>query len=354
MKKSMKHKKYPKFEDYDFSDCREITGDELYRINGGGRIENSNEAVAGAEVGDTLIRDDGTEVTLTQEDIDWARGHTSGGNDSPQAAPEPVNTTPTNQTPSYQSPSNQSNSSDTSSQTSNPSYGTSESLSTSSSNQTEIHTTNDQYIMAQRDLEAHNERMASAAMNNNTSGNLTDRGYPSSRDENYGINKSSKTDINSNNEINETLETNENYLFNIRPAQGKITSEYGYRGSFTVNSGEQTKDFHAGLDIANIKGTPIISVSDGKVLENAVSKPYGNYIVVAYPETKGWNADVLLYYCHLDEKSDKEVGSIVSAGEQIGLMGETGYATGPHLHIETRTDFGATKHNPRDYINFGD
>ena len=35
----MKHKKYPKFEDYDFSDCREITGDELYRINGGGRIE---------------------------------------------------------------------------------------------------------------------------------------------------------------------------------------------------------------------------------------------------------------------------------------------------------------------------
>ena len=39
MKKSMKHKKYPKFEDYDFSDCREITGDELYRINGGGRIQ---------------------------------------------------------------------------------------------------------------------------------------------------------------------------------------------------------------------------------------------------------------------------------------------------------------------------
>ncbi|MCR5063579.1 MAG: LysM peptidoglycan-binding domain-containing protein [Treponema sp.] len=35
----MKHKKYPKFEDYDFSDCREITGDALYRINGGGRIE---------------------------------------------------------------------------------------------------------------------------------------------------------------------------------------------------------------------------------------------------------------------------------------------------------------------------
>ncbi len=47
----MKHKKYPKFEDYDFSGCREITGDELYRINGGGRIEpeeNQNPSEEGA------------------------------------------------------------------------------------------------------------------------------------------------------------------------------------------------------------------------------------------------------------------------------------------------------------------
>ena len=62
----MKHKKYPKFEDYDFSGCREITGDELYRINGGGRIEpeeNQNPPEEGAssnsdsytvQTGDTL------------------------------------------------------------------------------------------------------------------------------------------------------------------------------------------------------------------------------------------------------------------------------------------------------------
>ena len=53
---------YRIFKDYDFSDCHEITGDELYLINGGARVENSNEAVANAKEGDTLVRNDGTEV----------------------------------------------------------------------------------------------------------------------------------------------------------------------------------------------------------------------------------------------------------------------------------------------------
>ena len=69
----MNRKKYPLFENYDFSDCHEITGDELFLINGGARVENSNEAVANAKEGDTLVRNDGTEVTLTQGDINWAQ-----------------------------------------------------------------------------------------------------------------------------------------------------------------------------------------------------------------------------------------------------------------------------------------
>ena len=79
----MKNKKYPKLETYNFSDCREITGDELYLINGGAQIENSNEAVANAQVGDSLTRKDGTVVEITQGDIDWAKkkvGASSGGN----------------------------------------------------------------------------------------------------------------------------------------------------------------------------------------------------------------------------------------------------------------------------------
>ena len=79
----MKANLYSVFKTYNFSDCREITGDELYKINGGAQIENSNEAVANAQVGDSLTRKDGTVVEITQGDIDWAReqvGASSGGN----------------------------------------------------------------------------------------------------------------------------------------------------------------------------------------------------------------------------------------------------------------------------------
>ena len=59
--------------DYDFSDyAEEITGNALFKINGGAEVENSHEGVAGAKPGDTITRIDGTVVTLKQADIDYA------------------------------------------------------------------------------------------------------------------------------------------------------------------------------------------------------------------------------------------------------------------------------------------
>ena len=77
-------KKYKDFGIYDFSDyAEEITGDALFKINGGAQIENSIEAQANAQVGDTLTRNDGTTVTLTQGDINWAKEKMgSNGNDA--------------------------------------------------------------------------------------------------------------------------------------------------------------------------------------------------------------------------------------------------------------------------------
>ena len=90
----MKRRLNTNYPTYDFSDCREITGDELYLINGGERVENTHEAVANAQVGDTVERDNGEVVTITQGDIDWAKEHTgTGGTGSTQptsAANEPV------------------------------------------------------------------------------------------------------------------------------------------------------------------------------------------------------------------------------------------------------------------------
>ena len=67
-------KKYKDIGIYDFSDyAEEITGDALFKINGGAQIENSIEAQANAKVGDTVTRKDGTTHTLYQGDIDWAQ-----------------------------------------------------------------------------------------------------------------------------------------------------------------------------------------------------------------------------------------------------------------------------------------
>ena len=129
---------------YNFSDCREITGEELYLINGGERVENSNEAVANAQVGDTVERKDGTEVTITQGDIDWAQAHTgTGGTDPSQATPATSESTPESQ------PSTPTNSSSTTGSTSQANTTNSSSSPSQSSTITK-------------------------------SSNLTDRGYPSS------------------------------------------------------------------------------------------------------------------------------------------------------------------------------
>ena len=58
---------------YDFSDyAEEITGDALFKINGGAEVENSHEGVAGAKPGDTITRKNGDVIVLKQADIDYA------------------------------------------------------------------------------------------------------------------------------------------------------------------------------------------------------------------------------------------------------------------------------------------
>ena len=94
---------YSEIEKYHFSDCHEITGDELYRINGGKQVKNSNEGVANAQPGDTIIRDDHTEITLNQGDIDWAQAHTGNGNTTTQTSSDSINNIPSSNSTGTQS-----------------------------------------------------------------------------------------------------------------------------------------------------------------------------------------------------------------------------------------------------------
>ena len=76
-------KKYKDNGVYDFSDyAEEITGDALFKINGGAEVENSHEGVAGAKPGDTITRKNGDVIVLKQADIDYANAQLeNNGND---------------------------------------------------------------------------------------------------------------------------------------------------------------------------------------------------------------------------------------------------------------------------------
>jgi len=123
----------------------------------------------------------------------------------------------------------------------------------------------------------------------------------------------------------------------IWPTQGYLIRGYGVKSDpFT---GEQK--LHSGLDISNRIGTPVVVTADGVVASTSYQSGLGNTIVVDHGN--GFQT----VYGHLSQFKAKE-GQKVRRGELIGLIGNTGYSTGPHLHYEV-VRFGGTI-NPVRYI----
>lgn len=108
----------------------------------------------------------------------------------------------------------------------------------------------------------------------------------------------------------------------VNPTVGVITSNYGEREEIFKGNGT----FHNGVDIANSKGTKIVSSISGNVTVCGQNSGYGKYVEVE-------NGDILTRYCHLD-KIDVKEGDTINCGDKIGEMGMTGQATGYHLHFE--------------------
>lgn len=117
-------------------------------------------------------------------------------------------------------------------------------------------------------------------------------------------------------------------------------AEYRYGGIFFGPS-----IVHTGVDIPADHGTPVLAAGPGTVVwagwglfsgwYQDKGDPYG--LAVAIRHDFGYN-DQPLYtaYAHMS-RVDVTVGQWVDTGEQIGLVGSTGAATGPHLHFEVRT-----------------
>lgn len=131
-------------------------------------------------------------------------------------------------------------------------------------------------------------------------------------------------------------EIKENYNL-ILPLIGTVTSRYGLReGNEIVSSN------HAGIDIGANEGTVFAAAMEGTVIIASGEGSYGNHLFIQ----KG---DVITVYAHCKKLYVKE-GDMVAQGQKIGEVGQTGNATGPHLHFEIRK--GDRTVNPEYVLSF--
>ncbi|MBE0608076.1 MAG: M23 family metallopeptidase [Dehalococcoidia bacterium] len=108
------------------------------------------------------------------------------------------------------------------------------------------------------------------------------------------------------------------------PVAGALTSRYGEQRS--VN-GSEPSGHHGGTDFGALEGTPVTATNSGRVVLARQMKVRGNMVVIDH------GGGLYSGYGHLSTIEVTE-GDAVEAGQQIGLVGNTGLSTGAHLHWE--------------------
>jgi murein DD-endopeptidase MepM/ murein hydrolase activator NlpD len=99
----------------------------------------------------------------------------------------------------------------------------------------------------------------------------------------------------------------------------------------------QTWRAHLGVDYAAPTGTPVRSVADGVVDFAGVQNGFGNVVFVKHQNNQ------TTVYAHLS-RINVQRGQSITQGQHVGLVGSTGWATGPHLHFEFRIN--GVHHDP--------
>ena len=107
------------------------------------------------------------------------------------------------------------------------------------------------------------------------------------------------------------------------PVCGTISSPFGYR----EHPVEGEERFHYGVDLAADTGTTVSCFAGGTVTAVGESSSYGKYCIVTH---SGGYTTLYAHCSHITVSS----GAEVARGEKIAEVGETGMATGPHLHFE--------------------
>ena len=129
-------------------------------------------------------------------------------------------------------------------------------------------------------------------------------------------------------------------LETMTPIMGHMNSPYGYRTNPVT--GDQG-DFHGGVDIGGQMGDPIAAFASGTVEYIGQDDSYGIYLQIDHGN------GIKSFYAHCSQLLVSK-GDPVTIGQTVALVGATGTATGPHLHLELK--YGKTHMNPAYYVEF--
>lgn len=120
----------------------------------------------------------------------------------------------------------------------------------------------------------------------------------------------------------------------IWPVTGRINSVFGRRG----------RRRHDGLDLKAPRGSPVHAAEGGRVIASDRTRGYGNFIKIRH------SASFVTLYAH-NNVNLVVLGARVVRGQVIARVGQTGNATGPHLHFEIIRD--ARARDPLYYLPIG-
>lgn len=108
-----------------------------------------------------------------------------------------------------------------------------------------------------------------------------------------------------------------------RPVPGAVSSNFGMRRHPILGY----RRMHSGMDFRARHGTPIVSVSDGRVISAGRAGGCGIAVKIQH------GGNLATRYCHMSRMAVRS-GASVKRGQVIGYVGSTGLSTGPHLHYE--------------------
>jgi len=122
------------------------------------------------------------------------------------------------------------------------------------------------------------------------------------------------------------------------PVRGPVNSDFGGRSSPWLSS---SSEFHSGLDIGATRGTAVFAPAPGTVVFAGQHAEYGVTLVIDHGN------DIKTLYGHLTKVTVAQ-DQKVQRGQPVGLTGNTGRSSGPHLHYEIQVKGQAV--NPRSYL----